>query len=710
MISQISSKKLRYGNFEMEYTRLLSGAVTNHADIMFTKNWIYDVNRNFASGVYFYDKNPDGTIKSYRTYSLWRNNGYPSVLDEICANGSSVPYAYTVYTDPRDGLDYLIGWSSTYNRLVLFKLQDKPTDYPVATRTPQYITEGVDRTMGSYSRAGWDGGTKVHFFNRSGYSLWEFDIITQKLTWIGSMPSSPSVTSSYTGGGLVLQDGILHYTSSTDTSVYWSALYYVSRKSVSPISNFTYLDAAKVGYSNYNNDVGTLFMSPLGDVAYYCYYGNSTLWEFKVNKADPTRTYPFAINFTNKKDSVHGEDYNLIFNFSRRPDTDPGITEVKYRLWVNGTYVYPSGDAWTGMNPIPSNHIVSIPNSYFGLYNNSVRLEMIDNKNQLNYYYWSVSSTNEPAQITMRTDKESIHSDYLALTIDIDDEPTDVISYQIEINDNVIEPWTQAGYLAPLQITRNFSPGYFTPGDNKITIKVKSTFKSLTVESSKDIKVVKTNEYPSLSVKLKGRTLEIKSDDTDGDKVRFRVTVNKNQLIPEQGYSLPFPSPYSTEYVIPRDKVNLDQVNEIVVDLIDQCEDKTSVTLNEKIGYSGLMFSDPAGVYYTDDIGQLLKYLDIGTVMARETSNVYEVKITNTLGYPVTNLSLEPLYDELDPLTEIIEISKTNVKPFDAYQRLDWTEVLNHDESVTFYVRLNAKDGAAGEGKFRLLAKADPAF
>ncbi|MCM3274380.1 hypothetical protein, partial [Paenibacillus elgii] len=73
--------------------------------------------------------------------------------------------------------------------------------------------------------------------------------------------------------------------------------------------------------------------------------------------------------------------------------------------------------------------------------------------------------------------------------------------------------------------------------------------------------------------------------------------------------------------------------------------------------YSGLMFMDTSQKYYSTSIGEVLKYLDMSTMIAGQTSLEIQVKLTNTYPFDVKNIQLWPEHN-INGLT--IEISKSN--------------------------------------------------
>lgn len=119
--------------------------------------------------------------------------------------------------------------------------------------------------------------------------------------------------------------------------------------------------------------------------------------------------------------------------------------------------------------------------------------------------------------------------------------------------------------------------------------------------------------------------------------------------------------------------------------------------------YSGLMFMDTSQKYYSTSIGEILKYLDMGTMIAGQTSLDIQVKLTNTYPFDVKNIRLWPEHN-ISGLT--IEMSKTN-QPFVGQPKLTFDQLL-FDQVVDFYIRLTVDPSAQSGGTFDIRVHAEP--
>lgn len=120
--------------------------------------------------------------------------------------------------------------------------------------------------------------------------------------------------------------------------------------------------------------------------------------------------------------------------------------------------------------------------------------------------------------------------------------------------------------------------------------------------------------------------------------------------------------------------------------------------------YSGLMFMDTSEQYYSTSIGEILKYLDMGTLVAGQTSLDVKVKLTNTYPFDVKNIRL---WSEHDIEGLAVQFSKST-NPFIAENELFYDQQLNFDEIIEFSIRLVVDPSTQSGGNFDIRVSADP--
>lgn len=121
--------------------------------------------------------------------------------------------------------------------------------------------------------------------------------------------------------------------------------------------------------------------------------------------------------------------------------------------------------------------------------------------------------------------------------------------------------------------------------------------------------------------------------------------------------------------------------------------------------YYGLLFMDISDSFYSTSMGDILKYLDLGTLVAGQTSLDVKVKIKNGYNFPVKDLVLSSS-DNMDDV--FVELSKTT-NPFISQSILNYSQTLQPDDVIEFYIRISTSKTATSGGNFNISAKASPA-
>lgn len=196
------------------------------------------------------------------------------------------------------------------------------------------------------------------------------------------------------------------------------------------------------------------------------------------------------------------------------------------------------------------------------------------------------------------------------------------------------------------------------------------------------------NTLSTIDFTLTGKDLSGKIDDIDGGKVKYKISLNGQPYYPSDGGYTDFSeSPLDIHIKLSNKDILVDKQNFIRVDIMDYWGE-TDFWEKSFIGaYNGLIFKDANGGYYSDDIGNIIKYLDVGTLIAGQVSNEFEIKIFNSYGYTVKNLSLITKNSN-DGVK--IQLSKST-NPFIANDSLLWDEEIINGESRTFYLRISTE-------------------
>lgn len=198
-------------------------------------------------------------------------------------------------------------------------------------------------------------------------------------------------------------------------------------------------------------------------------------------------------------------------------------------------------------------------------------------------------------------------------------------------------------------------------------------------------------------------SVTIRSDGANGyviaDAIRF-------EYVPPFAEMKETPIVWEKQYL--STQVNIDADNVVEVTAIDSYGDQSVRSFTFVGKYAGLMFSDVNGEYYSDDFGDVLRYLDVGVLIVGQISQTYPIRLTNKTSNALTNLLLTPNNKTL-PEGVNLEISKIE-DPFTPQDSLFYTEMLNYDEAVPFFTRIvTAHTARTGYGEFDIFVKGDPA-
>lgn len=224
-----------------------------------------------------------------------------------------------------------------------------------------------------------------------------------------------------------------------------------------------------------------------------------------------------------------------------------------------------------------------------------------------------------------------------------------------------------------------------------------------------DVAFYLLNTLATIQLTFGGNKLMGQLEDADQGKVQYRVFLNNKPYYPSNGEFTPIaPSPIDISLNISEKDILFGQNNDLTVEFQDAWGqlDTWSTTF---IGtYSGLMFMDETGQYYSNSFGGILKYLDFGIVIAGQTTMEQKVIVKNQLGQDVQNLILEVMKDQLPPGVEV-ELSYDNKPVFVPEDYLLFNKYIYPNDEMEFYVRITTSLTAppAPNGQFEIRAKVD---
>jgi len=306
-------------------------------------------------------------------------------------------------------------------------------------------------------------------------------------------------------------------------------------------------------------------------------------------------------------------------------------------------------------------------------------------------------------------DKTTIHNENVILSGTITEDENLDVQYRILVNGVQVYPETGFTALAPppISISYTIPNSRFVLGYNRITIEM--------VNSKGDVgtwvtSVTLDSQAPAITASMTGNRLDVSIGDPESDSVRFRVLLNGTQVHPDdqtKEFTDLAPPTVTFSKLFRSNEVNVGSDNTVTIIAQDQFGKESTVTLNFIGEYAGLMFADEAGEFYSDDLGNVLQYLDVGILVAGQISETYPVRLINKTGFTVTNIQLWKDRKNLPPSAEV-QISKTET-PFVPVDLLEFDTPLQYNDEVTFYVRVVTQiNGQPGQGDFDVFVKADP--
>ncbi|OBZ11863.1 hypothetical protein A8L34_16200 [Bacillus sp. FJAT-27264] len=404
---------------------------------------------------------------------------------------------------------------------------------------------------------------------------------------------------------------------------------------------------------------------------------------------------------------THKENVDLTFKLN-------SIEELSTRCRIytdSGQQLYPdSGFSPTFVLPIDVKH--TFPASKFPLGKTTIIVETVDENNQRSNYEMNsvdLMRTNTPPDVGMTLSSTVTHKDNILLDLLFTDADKDSVQFSISLNGLQKYPETgQSGLIkTPFSYTYTIRNTDLVVGENTIRVDLTD---DLGVTNARSVVIKKNNHIPTISdPAVKGQMLFATLSDGDGDMMRYRVLVNNVQVHPPTvGSWTPYlQSPAEVQYKIPDEFISFGNTHKVTLEVEDDLGETTLWSDTPLIDYSGLMFMAEDGLYYSTDVGKVLKYLEVGSIVAGSTSGTFKIFLKNTVGYTINNITLTVAQIDLDPVEEVVELSETD-NPFNPSAFLN-IPPLDYGDSIPFYVRINTTRKAIGGGFFDIRVVGDPA-
>ncbi|MFJ5764245.1 discoidin domain-containing protein [Lysinibacillus sp. NPDC093210] len=218
------------------------------------------------------------------------------------------------------------------------------------------------------------------------------------------------------------------------------------------------------------------------------------------------------------------------------------------------------------------------------------------------------------------------------------------------------------------------------------------------------------NTTAKIDIAFNGNVLKGVLSDDDLTRVQYRVLLNNRNFYPSDGsFTKLGESPQNIELVIRSKDIKIDDWNTLKVEFKDYFGTTDYWSTNFMGTYSGLMFKDVYGEYFSNEIGDVLKYLDFGVIIAGQTTIEHEVILKNQYGYDVKNVHLFANTANF-PTEMTVEFSQSQ-SPFIPHPDLKLSGVLANNAEMPFFIRLKTKLGSTPDanGSFDIIVRADKA-
>lgn len=218
------------------------------------------------------------------------------------------------------------------------------------------------------------------------------------------------------------------------------------------------------------------------------------------------------------------------------------------------------------------------------------------------------------------------------------------------------------------------------------------------------------NTTAKIDLQLNGNLLTGVLSDDDLTRVQYRVSLNGQYYYPSDGsWTKLGESPQNIVLSFSSSDVKIDDWNTVKVEFRD-FYGTIDYWQNQFMGtYSGLMFKDVYGQYYSSEIGEVLNYLDFGVIIAGQTTIEHEVILKNQYGYDVKDIHLYANTSKF-PTGMVLEFSDS-LSPFSPQPELRLKRTLTNNEEMSFFIRLKTELGTTPDanGSFDIIVRAEKA-
>lgn len=236
--------------------------------------------------------------------------------------------------------------------------------------------------------------------------------------------------------------------------------------------------------------------------------------------------------------------------------------------------------------------------------------------------------------------------------------------------------------------------GFYLEDDNKDRIESKvSNINIVNFTPDNSTVITDTSFYilnttARIDIDLQGMSVFGTLSDADMSRVQYRVKLNGQPYFPIDGeFTALAPSPQSISLNFTSDQIIIDDWNTVEVEFQDFFG-TTDTWSTQFVGrYAGIMFTDENGELYSTDVGQVLKYLDFGTVLTGQVTPTYTVKLKNQYGFNVKEVNIQA---HTSGFAEGLNLDFSLENDVNTFSDTLLIPSMKNEEEISFYLRMRS--------------------
>lgn len=327
-------------------------------------------------------------------------------------------------------------------------------------------------------------------------------------------------------------------------------------------------------------------------------------------------------------------------------------------------------------------------------------------------YIITVSTKEELASVTLTFPANSaptinsisvtpsdVHNETVNFNANIKDVDGDSISYELYVND-ILQTTGNIPAESSGNIVQEVSHELLNLGQNTVKF-IATDEKGANVERT--FTVTKSNYAPTLTGIVDNDRFSFTIQDAEGDKVRYRVLLNDEEIARLTSYQK---TPISGTLKLPYNKIVFGTQNKITVEYQDNIPNSTLCSTNMFFTgyYYGILFTSPELTdprdahgnlkdtrFYSNSLKEIVNQLIVKNLFRGRESSTYEIHVLNRSDHTISSATI---YAENANKDVVIEMSPYR-SPFEPQESITFKNIKFNDYG-TFYIRVSASEDFIG--------------